>query len=567
MTKSVTQVDGNAQLRAAIDAVTFDRLLDARGFDAIVVGAGAAGGMAAMLLTNAGLSVLVLDAGWRTPFFQAPLRRLTSNAIQFVADPRLQAVLPPRVIDLGRRALRVAGRIYQPVQSKCFAWELAPECFVDDRENPYINGPGSDFNWFRAHQIGGRMVIPGHGRQYYRLSERDFMPEDGLSPSWGLAPGELSYWYDLVEGYLGLAGGHEHCPWVPDSLMATVLEPSAAEAEVFELIRNRWKLAQPILGRSAPPLDSIDAAARTSRLYCRTGAMVRDVQVDNSGQTTGVSWYDRAAGGIRSARAHTVFLCASALESTRILLSSRSAVSPDGIGASSGALGRYLMDHVLLSANGIGGALPDEPVAGEPGRCVYLPRFDTRNGNHAGERGYGVQIYRSSARRGSSSFTAVSFAEMTPRAENRVVLDPDRRNAWGLPALRIMCRHNEAELRLAADQGAALREVGELLGVRLHRIDKLPAPPGSAIHECGTARMGQSPANSVLDLNNECWEAKGLYVTDASAFPSQGAQNPTLTILALTARACDHAAGNFQRERDRAVRKGAAAAAPACISH
>jgi choline dehydrogenase-like flavoprotein len=551
LASDVTHLRASPGVRAAIDATTIDRLEDARGFDAIVVGAGAAGGLAAQLLTEAGLTVLVLDAGWRGTFLHAPLRRLISGVVRSVANPRLQDVLPPRVIDLGHRVLRLAGRIYQPVQSKCFAWEMAPDCFVDDRENPYVDEPESRFNWFRGHQIGGRMIIPGHGRQYYRMSERDFIPDDGLSPSWGLAPGELDHWYRLVESHLGLAGGNEHCSSVPDSQMATVLEPTAAEAEVCERIRGRWRNAQPLLGRSAPPLRSIEAAAGTSRLFCRTGAIVRDVQVDQSSQTTGVSWFDRATGGTRSARAPIVFVCASSLATTRILLSSRSVANPGGIGAASGALGRYLMDHVLLSASGLGGALPGEPISNEPGRCVYLPRFDMRNDDHSGDRGYGVQIYRWSAEHGKSHFTAVSFAEMTPRPENRVVLDPHRRDAWGFPVLRIQCRHDEAELARAAQQCTALREISELMGARLYRIDDKPAIPGSAIHECGTARMGDSPGNSVLDSNNQCWDARGLYVTDAAAFASQGMQNPTLTILALTARACHHAVRASQPNANR----------------
>jgi choline dehydrogenase-like flavoprotein len=285
----------------------------------------------------------------------------------------------------------------------------------------------------------------------------------------------------------------------------------------------------------------MDAAAATGRLLCRQGAIVREVEVDAAGQVIGVRWRDREAGGGFSVRTPLVFLCASALESTRILLSSASPARPEGLGSQSNALGRYLMDHVLVCGEGVGGALPDEPVAHTPGRCLYLPRFDLRAGGEDGGRGYGVQIYRWSLGRGASYFNAVSFAEMTPRADNRVTLDPNRRDAWGAPVLRIACRQSNAELALARDQSAALAELGEILGVRWRALADIAAPPGTAIHECGTARMGDSPDRSVLDPDNQCWDAEGLYVTDAASFPSQGAQNPTLTILALTARACDHA--------------------------
>jgi choline dehydrogenase-like flavoprotein len=415
---------------------------------------------------------------------------------------------------------------------------MAPDSLVNDREHPYTTEAGSRFNWFRAHQLGGRMTIPGHGRQYYRLSERDLAPSDGLSPPWCLTAAELNHWYDFVEGHLGLSGGDEHNPWVPDARLATVLTPTDSEADAIGRVRSRWTEVRPILGRSAAPHASLDAAARTSRLFCRRGAIVREVQVDQAGQTRGVSWYDLATGRHRSARANLVFLCTSTLETTRILLLSR--VPGARIGAASGALGRYLMDHILLSAEGVGGALPGEPVFNQPGRCIYLPRFDLRSGTKSG-RGHGVLIYRWSLGRGRSYFRAVSLAEMTPRPENTVVLDPTRRDAWDSPVVRITCRYNDVEMHQASDQSASLRELAELFGVRLHTLDQIPAVPGTAIHECGTARMGRTPEESVLDPHNQCWDARGLYVTDGAAFPSQGVQNPTLTILALTARACDHA--------------------------
>ena len=201
------------------------------------------------------------------------------------------------------------------------------------------------------------------------------------------------------------------------------------------------------------------------------------------------------------------------------------------------------MDHILVSGDGTGGEIPGAPVAAEPGRCVYVPRFDLRDGKQqeqASIRGYGIQLYRWSIGQGRSYFLAVSFGEMIPRLENRVVLDPRKKNAFGQPVLRIACTHNADEIKRAADQAAAIRELGGLMRVKFNRIDDAPAPPGTAIHECGTARMGDDPANSVLDPNNQCWDAKGLFVTDASAFPSQGDHNPTLTILALTARACHY---------------------------
>ncbi|MEL7047476.1 MAG: GMC oxidoreductase, partial [Pseudomonadota bacterium] len=260
--------------------------------------------------------------------------------------------------------------------------------------------------------------------------------------------------------------------------------------------------------------------------------------------------YDRANRRMRSARAPMVFLCASTLESTRILLSSGTDRSPGGIGSRSNALGANLMDHVILSGVGEGGRLPDEPIDNIPGRCVYLPRFDLRHDADAGvqtggsgerEPRFSVQLHRWSTRPGRSHFVAVSFSEMAPRPDNRVRLDPDRKDAFGLPVLRIDCRHRETELRQASAQSQAIGELGKLFDIDFIRHDTVPAPPGTALHECGTARMGDDPATSVLDPNGQCWDAKGLYVTDGSAFVSQGLEHPTLTIMALTARACQHA--------------------------
>jgi choline dehydrogenase-like flavoprotein len=152
-----------------------------------------------------------------------------------------------------------------------------------------------------------------------------------------------------------------------------------------------------------------------------------------------------------------------------------------------------------------------------------------------------VQVYQWQANEEHSQFGAVSFAEMLPRPENRVTLDREQRDAWGIPVLRIDCTHSDEELMRAREQIAALRDLAELAGVTLTGISKVAEPPGFASHETGTARMGHEPEKSVLDPHNQCWDAQGLYLTDGACFPSQGTQNPTLTILALTARACHHA--------------------------
>lgn len=349
-------------------------------------------------------------------------------------------------------------------------------------------------------------------------------------------------WYADVEQRLGMSGTRDGLPWLPDSEITYSLTPTAAEAALMNLVKARWPQFAPVLGRYAPPADTLNGAARTSRLALRQGAIVRAIEVENR-RVVGVRWFDRADRREHKVRAPLVFLCASALESTRILMLSQDAVNGRAIGAQSNALGHYLMDHVMLEAEGIGAALPGaQPVRIEDGRCVYLPRFDARDsGAPKSGRGFGVQVYQGDVGQGRSYFCAVAFSEMLPRAENRIVLDRQRVDRWGIPALHIDCSHGEHDLRHASDQTEALRALAGAAGVSLDRIDETPSPPGLAVHECGTARMGLDPATSVLDPNNQCWDAAGLYVTDSASFPSQGSQNPTLTVMALTARACAHA--------------------------
>lgn len=527
-------------LDAVLRTTTIDEMQAAVAQDVIVVGAGAAGGLAALLLAEAGLRVLVLEAGWRQSR-RSWVSRATATMTRKLADPATLRLLPPKAAPLGKIALRSVGLVRQPVQSRCSIWGRAPEAFVDDRDCPYATPRDQPFVWIRARTLGGRVGLPGHGRQYYRLSSSDLAPCDGLSAPWPIEPGELDPWYSMVERRLGLAGASEAVPWQPDSHLSRELEPTLNQSALMAAIGTRWPHSRPMLTRFAPPLDALEGAALTGRLRCREGAIVKQIDVDRSGRVRGVSWFDQQSGTDVHARAPLVFLCASSLESTRILLLSRSAKGAQGLGATSNALGRNLMDHIVITGWGGGEPLKPSPVL-EDGCAVYLPRFDARDKSAPrGGRGFGVQLYQFAGGNGRSHFTAVSFGEMLPRAENRVTLHPTRRDKWGIPILNIDCRHSEADLALARDQAAAVREIAAAAGVTLSRVNSKPGPPGSGIHECGTARMGTDPATSVLDPNNQCWDAQGLYVTDGACFPSQGTQNPTLTILALTARACHHA--------------------------
>ena len=345
----------------------------------------------------------------------------------------------------------------------------------------------------------------------------------------------------------GLSGMHDNLTWLPDSEVVHFLTPTQSEAALQDRIRDRWPNARPILGRYAPPLDTLEVAARTGRLRCRQGAIVREICVDTSGNVCGAIWIDHETGSELRSSAPLVFLCASTLESTRLLMLSRSQRSPQGLGATSGVLGQYLMDHVLVHAIGTRAQRFADPFP-EQGRCIYLPRFDTReSGTPEYGRGYGAHVHQFPEGGMQTKVFLTSFAEMLPRRENRVTLSQNRRDAWGIPILHVDCAYSDVELTRARDQTRALRQLAELAEVTLTEIDEVPLPPGSAFHECGTARMGTDPANSVLDANNQCWEARGLYLTDGACFPSQGYQNPTLTIMALTARACQHALNGVGR--------------------
>jgi choline dehydrogenase-like flavoprotein len=519
-------------------------LSPSRMVDAIVVGTGAAGGVACYELTRAGLKVLALEAGWEQNSPRAGVNKPAARVISGITGNSYFQALPPKMLSIGSKLLKGIGRIRQPVQTRCFAWLLSPGSLVDDHDCPYENAPGTQFDWFRSRQLGGRMIVPGHGRQYYRFGLADL--EGGHEPQsqWPLNFADLEPWYAAMEGKLGLRGGNDRNEMVPDSCLSRINPMLSGEVATIAALTEWAPSLRPILGRYAPPTDWMALSAAEGLLTVRTGAVVYRIRYDGGGHVAGVEWFDCSEGTHQSAEAPIVFLCASAFESTRILMMSRNPLNKDKTGIHSDALGRFIMDHAVASCVGSVNASADEEEAHvEDGRCVYVPmmaRTRGLNGSKPIETPFGIQVHRRLFGRKRARLDLVGFSPMRPRAENRLSLS-SRKDRYGVPVLTIDCRYADIDRAVSTVMLQSIHEASEALGLEIDYISPQVSPPGTGIHECGTARMGSDPHDSVVDPNSECWDVKGLYVTDAATFRSLGAQNPTLTIMALTARAVAHA--------------------------
>ncbi|HKZ12767.1 MAG TPA: GMC family oxidoreductase [Solirubrobacterales bacterium] len=471
--------------------------------DVIVVGAGAAGGWAAKELSERGLVVTVLDAG--------PL------------DPT------PDGTGLSRR----------PIQSHCYACtEADAHLFVDDLDNPYEVAPGTSFSWLRGRQVGGRLLTWGLTSPRMEDDEFKAASVDGVGEDWPISAADLAPAYARVEEFL-------------DVRRAPLNEPERRLAEVVEA---RWPTRRVEASPKAcrEPLRPLEAALATGRVTLRAETIAERLLVGAGGdRVTGVAMVDRRTGTRDELQARAVVLCASALESTRLLLNWAGDHHPDGLANSSGALGRYLMDHT--SGVYFEGRVPHgaESTAASPSEGGILAGFrnvtESVDGFH---RGYEVEFQalpgaprRRRLRRDTrETFWMSAFGEMLPDPENRVEIDPARTDAWGIPTLRIDARHSENERAMARDQVATLREMLDAAGFEITGAQTELAPLGMAAHEMGTARMGADPATSVLNPWNQTWDVPNLLVTDAASFTSSGYRNPTLTIMALTVRACTHLA-------------------------
>jgi hypothetical protein len=399
-----------------------------------------------------------------------------------------------------------------------------------------------------------------------------------------------------VENFVGISGSYENLPQLPDSNFLPPMAMTCAERLLKKGIESKWDdrkliigraaiLTKPLNGRAAchwcghcdrgcetnsyysSPGSTLPAAAKTGRMTLRPNSVVREILIDtNTGKAKGVRVIDQKTKQDYEYLGKTVMLCASTLESTRILMLSKSRQHPEGLGAASGALGHYLMDHMYqISAGGIVPMLKGMAYDYSDGRAngVYVPRFrNLKDKQKDFIRGYGMQGgsrmgYTFSHGKRTPGFGSElkklvreapneiswglgAWCEMLPRLDNQVTLNADKLDAYGIPTLHIECTHGDNERAMAKDALATMQEMGQAAGFTLTYASNNPAPPGFCIHEVGTARMGNDPKKSVLNAYNQVWEAPNVFVTDGACYVSQGCQNPTLTMMAITARACDY---------------------------
>lgn len=554
-------------------------------YDAIVVGSGMSGGWAAKELTEKGLRTLVLERGG--PVTAGPESYTTEH-------------MPPWEAEFRGRGDRKAYQQTHPMQSQAGPFnEYTAHWYVNDVENPYVEGSGK-FLWIRGYHVGGRSLM--WGRQSYRWSDLDFEANarEGIEVDWPIRYADLAPWYDYVEDHAGISGEALGLPQLPDSRFLPPMEQNVLERHVREQIEQRFAgrvmtigrtaiLTQPHKGRAAchycGPCDrgctvgayfssvssTLPMAAATGRMTLRPNSIVHSLIYDEQrDRVTGVRVLDRETREEMEFYGRIVFLCASALASTQLLLNTRTPRFPNGLANSSGALGKYIMDHHFkVGASADFDGFTDRYTFGNRPNGIYIPRF--RNLDRASRmdflRGYGYQGagYRTGWSRGADApgfgadlkerlrepgpwrMSLTAFGEVLPRAENYLELDPEVTDAWGIPALRIHAALGPNEEAMRRDMVTSAAEMLEAAGGKNVREEIDTYALGEGIHEMGTARMGRDPRTSVLNGWNQTHDVPNLFVTDGACMTSAACQNPSLTYMALTARAVDYAVGQINR--------------------
>ncbi len=551
-------------------------------FDAIVVGSGISGGWAAKELTEKGLRVLLLERG---------------RNVEHVKDYPNATRGPWEYPHRGGRTREmetqypVLRRDY-PLNEKNLDW------WASDQDSPYTEV--RRFDWYRAYVVGGRSLL--WGRQSYRLSDFDFEANarEGIAIDWPIRYADLEPWYDYVERHAGIAGSREGLPQLPDGQFLPAMPLNCGEALIADRLARQFEgrrriiqgrcanLSRPLPGRGAcqyrnacwlgcpfgayfsTQSSTLPAAMATGRLTLKPWSIATEVLYDRDRRrATGVRVLDVRSGEWTDYSARVIFLCASALNSTWLLMRSATDVWPGGLGSSSGELGHNLMDHHFrLGAEGDIEGLNDKYYYGRRPTGFYIPRYRNLFGDRreylrgfgyqgsasrqgwsgaVAELGLGAAFKDAAAEPGGWRIGATAFGEMLPNHANRVSLDETRKDKWGLPVLKIDCATGENERLMRRDMVNDMAEMLEACGVKNVRQFDNGYWPGMGIHEMGTARMGRDPRTSVLNAYNQVWDAPNVFVTDGACMTSAGCQNPSLTYMALTARAADHAVRQLDR--------------------
>ncbi len=553
-------------------------------FDAIVVGSGISGGWAAKELTERGLKTLLLERG---------------RDVEHRKDYTGEGKAPWQLRHRDRVPEDIVARDYA-TQSRCYAFrDTTKHFFVKDSDAPYETPADKPFDWIRGYHLGGRSLT--WHRQSYRLGDIDFEANktDGHGVDWPIRYADIAPWYDRVETFAGISGSKEDLPQLPDGQFQPPMAMNCAELSMKQKLEKAYPDRKLIIGRAAhltAPTEeqtklgrtrcqqrnecqrgcsfgayfsslsaTLPAARNTGNLTIVTDAIVESVMYDDgTKRASGVRVIDARSRTHREYRAKLIFLCASTLGSAQIMLNSRSERFPGGIANDSEALGRYLMDHV--SGGWMSGRVPgflDKTLVGRRPTGCYIPRF--RNINERDERflrgfGYQGEAFRADWQRGGNStgvgkklkedlrqpgpwvFGMAGFGEMLPSAHNRAWLDEKKVDQWGIPILHIDCSHGENEKAIARaiiEDGRAILEAAGLTDIT---VNEMIPPPGLLIHEMGTARMGRDPGTSVLNGYNQAHSVPNLFVTDGACMTSSACQNPSLTYMALSARAAHVAA-------------------------
>jgi len=555
-------------------------------YDAIVIGTGISGGWAAKELTEKGLKVLMLERG---------------RPHEHIKDYASASKDPWEFEHRGKAPLQYKKD--NPVISRDWAMygtaaqEAIMDSWVNEKDCPYVQE--KPFAWWRSYQMGGRSLL--WGRQSYRLSDLDFEAnaKDGIAIDWPIRYKEMAPWYDYVEKFAGISGSMEGLAHLPDGHFLPPMELNIVEKDVAARIKQQYKDRHMIIGRVAnltAPLQArmqcqyrnrcwegcpfggyfstqsstLPAATATGNLTVRPWSIVTKIIYDkNTKKATGVEVLDAETSKTYEFHSKILFLNASALNSAWVLMNSATAIWPDGLGSSSGELGHNVMDHhYMLGAQGTIEGYEDKTTYGRRANGFYITRFANLYGDKRDFlRGYGYQ--GSASRQGWSrevaelniggdfkealtepgawSIGATGFGEILPYHDNKISLHKTMKDKWGLPVLSMDAGLKENELKMRKDIIKELVAMFEASGVKNITTWDKDYNIGQGIHEMGTARMGNDPKTSVLNSHNQVWDALNVFVTDGAAMTSSACQNPSLTYMALTARAAEFAVNELKK--------------------